>query len=43
MPTSRFKQESLGKESFIYYMEHCYDSLGRNIKDGVQDGCQLGF
>ena len=24
-------------------MEHCFDSEGRNIKDGVQDGRQLDF
>ena len=24
-------------------MEHCFDSEGRNIKDGVQDGRHLGF
>ena len=24
-------------------MEHYFDSEGRNIKDGVQDGRQLGF
>ena len=23
-------------------MEHCIDLEGRNIKDGVQNGCQLG-
>ena len=23
-------------------MEHCFDSEGWNIKDGVQDGRQLG-
>ena len=25
MPTSRFKQESLGKESFIYYVDEGSD------------------
>ena len=24
-------------------MEHCLDSEGRNIKNGVQDGRHLGF
>ena len=24
-------------------MDHCFDSEGWNIKDGVQDGRQLGF
>ena len=24
-------------------MEHCFDSEGWNIQDGVQDGRQLGF
>ena len=24
-------------------IEHCFDSEGWNIKDGVQDGRQLGF
>ena len=24
-------------------MEHCFDSEGLNIKDGIQDGRQLGF
>ena len=26
----------------IIKMEHCIDSEGRNIKDGVQNGRQLG-